>query len=238
MCIFGGGSVGVTSNLLTTENDWVKACWSWHLRLIYIIPGLTYEISFVKNYFSVVRKAITCRVALEIFISPFLHFAYALGLIYGAVVLIQSHAYVLNCFPCIFIVLIGCCFCRKQYILEIFAILMCSAGIVLLFNDSKAERVDGRTGSIIDYALCLFVSLLGAIFFMINGRLIEKLPIFTLMTLQSIVICVIMPIILTMICDDFEYFSFDVRMGGFGFLNPDEFLYGFIGFGLASGFLT
>ena len=88
VCLFGGSCVGVTTNLLTTENDWVKACWSWHLRLIYIIPGITYEIAFIKNYNRTIRKAITFRVALEIFFSPFLHFAYALGLIYGAVVLI------------------------------------------------------------------------------------------------------------------------------------------------------
>ena len=228
----------MTSNLLTTDNDWVKACWSWHLRLIYILPGLLYEIVYIENYFQTIKKAITPRVALEIFISPMLHFAYALGLIYGAVVLIQSHAYVLNCVPCIFIVLIGCCFCHKQYMLELFAIVMCGAGIILLFNDGKAERVDGRTGSIIDYAMCLFVSFLGAIFFMINGRLIKTIPIFTLMSLQSLVIIILMPIILTLVYDDFEYFSFDVKMGGFGFLNQDEFVAGFVGFGLASGFLT
>lgn len=43
---------------------------------------------FIKDYFTVIRKSITPRIALEIFISPILHFAYALGLIYGAVVLI------------------------------------------------------------------------------------------------------------------------------------------------------
>ena len=138
---------------------------------------------FIKDYCSVIRKSITRRIALEILISPILHFAYALGLIYGAVVLIQSHAYVLNCIPCIFIVLIGCCFCHKQYILEMLAIVMCGAGIILLFNDGKAERVDGRKSSIIDYSICLFVSFLGAIFFMINGRLIKTVPIFTLMSL-------------------------------------------------------
>ena len=115
---------------------------------------------------------------------------------------------------------------------------MCSAGIILLFNDGNAERVDGKKGSMADYIICLFASLIGAIFFMINGRLIETVPIFTLMTLQSIVMCVALPIALTLVFDDFEYFSLDVRMGGFGFLNPDEFLEGFIGFGLASGFLT
>ena len=88
VCIFGGGSVGVTSNLLTVENDWVKTCWSWHLRLIYTLPGVIYEIFFVKDYWSTMRKVITRRVALEIIITPFLHFAYALGLIWGAVVLI------------------------------------------------------------------------------------------------------------------------------------------------------
>ena len=47
-----------------------------------------------------------------------------------------------------------------------------------------------------------------------------------------------MPIILTLVYDDFEYLSLDVKMGGFGFLNPDEFVAGFVGFGLASSFLT
>ena len=115
---------------------------------------------------------------------------------------------------------------------------MCSAGIILLFNDSKAERVDGKKGNIWVYGICLFVSFLGAIFFILNGNLIKTVPIWTLMALQTIVICTIMPIVLTLVYDDFVYFSIDRKMGGFGFCHPDEFFNAFILFGLASGFLT
>ena len=45
-CLMGGSSVGPSSNLLAAENDWVKTCWSWYLRLFYLLPGFICEIIF------------------------------------------------------------------------------------------------------------------------------------------------------------------------------------------------
>ena len=45
-CLMGGSSVGPSSNLLAAENDWVKTCWSWYLRLFYLLPGVICEIAF------------------------------------------------------------------------------------------------------------------------------------------------------------------------------------------------
>ena len=38
--------------------------------------------------------------------------------------------------------------------------------------------------------------------------------------------------------DDYDYFSTDKMMGGFGFLHPDEAVYGVICFGLSAGFFA
>ena len=45
-----------------------------------------------------------------------------------------------------------------------------------------------------------------------------------------------MPIVLSATYDDFKFFSLDVNMGGFGFFNKDEWVYGVICFGLSAGF--
>ena len=53
----------------------------------------------------------------------------------------------------------------------------------MLFSDTEAERVDGKTGEFHVYAICLFMSFLMAIFVLINGTLVKVVPIFTLLTL-------------------------------------------------------
>ena len=109
---------------------------------------------------------------------------------------------------------------------------------MFLFNDNDAERVDGKKGDFWVYAICLFMTFLASIFFMINGLLVKTVPIFTLLTLQSIVVCATFPILLTFMYDDYEFFSNDKMMGGFGFMHPDEAVYGVICFGLSAGFFA
>ena len=84
---------------------------------------------------------------------------------------------------CIFIVMIGFCLCLKPYRLELIGLFMTIGGCALLFSDTEAERVDGKTGEFHVYAICLFMSFLMAIFVLINGTLVKVVPIFTLLTL-------------------------------------------------------
>ena len=79
--------------------------------------------------------------------------------------------------------LIGFCLCLKPYPLELLGLFVTVAGTVFLFNDTQAERVDGKKGDIWVYAICLFMTFLASIFFMINGLLVKTVPIFTLLTL-------------------------------------------------------
>ena len=52
-----------------------------------------------------------------------------------------------------------------------------------MMNDTKAERVDGKKGDIWVYAICLLMSFMVAIFFIINGILVKVVPVFTLLAL-------------------------------------------------------
>ena len=83
----------------------------------------------------------------------------------------------------VFIVMIGYCLCMKPYRLELLGLSITIGGIVFLINDTKAERVDGKKGDFKVYAICMFMSFLAAVFFIINGVLVKVVPIFTLIQL-------------------------------------------------------
>ena len=70
--------------------------------------------------------------------------------------------------------------CLKPYRFEIIGLLLVIAGVGCLFSDSEAERVDGKTGKLLDYFICIFCAFLAAFFFLINGVLVKVIPIFTL----------------------------------------------------------
>ena len=74
--------------------------------------------------------------------------------------------------------------------------------------------------------------------YMMTMNLIKIVPVFTLITIQSTIVCATMPIFLTYWYEDFTYFSTDIHMGGFGFLHPDQIINGLVLFGIISGFLT
>ena len=74
--------------MLTTENDWVKSCWSFYLRLFYGLPGFIYEIIWTKDYLKKTKKVMTRNIVLGIIITPILQFCHMYGLIYGAANLI------------------------------------------------------------------------------------------------------------------------------------------------------
>ena len=79
--------------------------------------------------------------------------------------------------------MIGYCLCLKPYRLELLGLLITIGGCALLFNDTKAERVDGKKGDIWVYAICLLMSFMAAIFFILNGIIIKVVPVFTLLAL-------------------------------------------------------
>ena len=135
-CIIGGSFIGPLSNLLESENSWVKVQWAWYLRLFYVSPLLISEIITTKGYRAKLKSVMTWKIILGIFITPFLNIFHVYGLIYGSANLIQSHAYTLNTMFSIFIVLIGYCLCLKPYRLELLGLFITIGGCILLFNDT------------------------------------------------------------------------------------------------------
>ena len=132
--------------------------------------------------------------------------------------------------------MIGYCLCMKPYRLELLGLFITIGGIVFLINDTKAERVDGKKGEFQVYAICMLMSFMAAVFFIINGVLVKVVPIFTLLEMQNLVVCLFMPIVMILTMEDYSWFSLDIFNGGFGFMNPDEAFYAFVYFGLSAGF--
>ena len=182
-CIIGGSFIGPISNLLESENSWVKVQWAWYLRLFYISPLLISEIITTKGYWTKIKSVMTWKIILGIFITPFLNIFHVYGLIYGSANLIQSHAYTLNTMFSIFIVLIGYSLCLRPYRLELLGLFITIGGCILLFNDTEAERVDGKKGEFHVYVICLLMSFMAALYFIFNGLLVKVVPIFTLLAL-------------------------------------------------------
>ena len=87
-CIIGGSFIGPASNLLETENSWVKVQWAYYLRLIYCFPMLIIEILMTKDYLAKVKKAMTLKISLGVLLSPFLQLCHTYGMMYGSINLI------------------------------------------------------------------------------------------------------------------------------------------------------
>ena len=72
-------------------------------------------------------------------LCAFLNLFTSFGLIYGCANMIQSHSYVLNTVPCIFVVPITYCSSRKKPIpLEILGLAVTITGVVVMLFDKSA----------------------------------------------------------------------------------------------------
>ena len=205
--------------------------------MIYCTPLVIAEIIFKKDYKLKMKSAFTCRNICILLAIPMLNVLWSFGLLYGSVVMIQSHAYILSSMFSIYIVLIGYCLCMRPYRLELIGLFLSLAGIALMLNDGKAERTDGKVANAWDYAVAMVCSFAAALFFIFNGHLVKAFPIFTLCLMQSILayFCILI-LLFVSYPGQFTYLSLDREWGGFGLLNSEEALYAFLCLGLTVGF--
>ena len=216
----GGSFIGPSSNLLKTEQTWIKSLWAYALRVLYCTPLVIAEIIIKKDYKLKIKSAITRRNVCILLSIPMLHACWNFGLLYGAANMIQSHAYICNTMFSIHMVLIGYCLCMRPYRLELIGLTLSIAGVALMFSDGKAERTDGKVANWWDYAVCMAGSFAAALFFLFNGHLVRAFPIFTLLLIQSLIgyFCILILLFIAY-PDQFIYLSLDRDWGGFGLMN-------------------
>ena len=105
-----------------------------------------------------------------------------------------------------------------------------------MLSDNSAERADGKKGTGLAYFICIFCALFGSFFILVNGVLVKKLPIFTLILVQAILGSIILATgMLVVFKDDFSLTT-DKEWGAFGFLNGDHAVEALLFFGPSSGF--
>ena len=88
LCIVGGSFIGPSSNMLLTEEAWVKTMWANALRIIYLIPLVIAEIYFTDGYKAKMSNAWTMKNFLLILITTILFTFNAWTLMYTAANLI------------------------------------------------------------------------------------------------------------------------------------------------------
>ena len=237
LSIVGGSFAGTSSNLLHTEISWVKTCWAQALRVVYCTPLVVAEVCLKQDYRQKLWSALTRRNVCTLLLIQMLYSFWCFGLLYGADNMIQSHAYICNTMFSIFVVLFGYCLCLKPSRLELLGLFLTIVGVAMMFNDSKAERTDGKVATWWHYAVCISAAFGVAIYFMFNGYLVKAFPLFTLLLLQSLIGYVYIVILLfALYPSQFSLFSMDRDWGGFGLFHPEEAFYAIVCFGMTSGF--
>ena len=84
LSVLAGSFIGPSSNMLQTEQTWLKTSWAHALRAIYCIPLVIVEVSCTKDYMARVRAGLTRRNILGTLFTPILYCYWNFGLIYGA----------------------------------------------------------------------------------------------------------------------------------------------------------
>ena len=181
--IIGGAFIGVTSNLLATENEMLRLLWSYELRTLICLPLAIVEGCTASEYSAKMHKFTEWRIAVLTFMTVIFELVWNYGLIYGCNNLIQSHAYVCNTLFCIFIVMLGYCACIRPYSLELIGLIVTIGGVAVMLSDTSAQRTDGKTGTFIVYMICISCAFLASFFFLINDLLIKKVPVFSLIVI-------------------------------------------------------
>ena len=75
---------------------------------------------------------------------------------------------------------------QKIYRSELIGVSLSLAGVVCMLIDPSAMRVDGSTGSYVDYALVLFSAVFGALYFHMNAKNVKDMPICLLLFMMNI----------------------------------------------------
>jgi drug/metabolite transporter (DMT)-like permease len=105
--------------------------------------------------------------------------------------------------------------------LELIGTALVIVGCVGMYFDPNAERNDGETIGFWIYLLILLTSIPGALYFLINSRLVKKVPIFTLLLVMNFHNFLFNSLLAKIINPyEVQIFSIDPVYGCYGFLNP------------------
>ena len=84
LSILGGSFIGPSSNLLATDNAWIKLLWQLELRVLNCLPAFILEAIFTKGYFQKIKKAFKIKHIPMTLIMVVFELIWAYGLIFGA----------------------------------------------------------------------------------------------------------------------------------------------------------
>ena len=84
LSVLGGSFIGPSSNLLATDNAWIKLLWSRELRVLNCLPPVILEAIFTKGYFQNIKKAFKIKHIPMTLIMVALEMIWSYGLIFGA----------------------------------------------------------------------------------------------------------------------------------------------------------
>lgn len=236
-CLLGGSLIGAAANLIKPESAWILNTWGYGLGFCYTILPAIAESFLTEGYKQKVLEGCTKKNFLLLLCTPFLHLIWHWGLFYGAERIVQSHAYVCVCLCSIWALFMGWFFRGyKAFRIEVLGLVLTVGGVVIMFADPTAVRTDGKTGTFSVYALCIATSIAGALFFVINDILCQKIPLVLLVLVQSF-LCFWSCCMLTKIIEpQAVLFSVDPVWGCFGFLSGEDVINNLFVFGLSAGF--
>ena len=170
-CVLGGSLIGPVSNIVAPENVFVKNIWRCGVLVIYLlIPSL---IEFKYKSKSDYASFFTWK-QYGIFTVAYVCYAlWNLGIVYGGVNLIQTHAYVLNTSVGSFMLIFRYLSCTKPIWIELVAFFIVLTGQIIMMTDPHAQREDGKTGTVPIFLITLTSSGFGAGFFTLGDKQIK-----------------------------------------------------------------
>ena len=115
--MIGGSLIGPVSNIVGTKNEFIMNAWRSGILVIYLLIPAIVEFKLKKKEdYSLFFKWKEYGVFTVVYIS---HAIWNLGIVYGGVMLIQSHAYVLNTSVGSFMLIFRYLGCTKPIAIEL-----------------------------------------------------------------------------------------------------------------------
>ena len=141
-CVLGGSLIGPVSNIVAPESVLIKNIWRCGVLVIYLfIPSLI-EFKYKKK--ADYASFFTCKQYGLFTVAYICHALWGLGIVYGGVMLIQSHAYILNTSVGSFMLIFSYITCTKPILIELVAFFIVLIGQIIMMADPHAEREDGK----------------------------------------------------------------------------------------------
>ena len=217
-CVLGGSLIGPVSNIVAPEDVFVKNIWRAGILVVYLLIPSLIEFKYKKK--SDYASFFTCK-NYGIFTAVYIcHALWGLGIVYGGVNLIQTHAYVLNTSVGSFMLIFSFIACTKPILIEIVAFFIVLTGQIIMIADPHAEREDGKQGSFFVYLITLGSAAFGAGFFILGDKQIKQLPLYFYFMILSFHQFFIWFILAKISDSRTTFFSTDKEWGAFGFFDP------------------